>query len=142
MPQENVETVRRIYALVGRNWASGKAGRGDWEGSRIAELWDPDVVIEENAAFPDRAVYRGYEGLARWWTGFFEVFDDLRLEPQEFVPAGDRVVVPVRHWFRSKAGAELTQEITHVWQLRDARVIHVTGYNDNAEALEAVGLRE
>jgi ketosteroid isomerase-like protein len=134
--------VRRIYRLAANNWASGKAGRREWTGTPIEELWDPEVVIEENAEFPDAATYRGYGGLARWWERFFDVFDELRMVPQEFIAVHDQVVVPVRHRFRSKAGAELEQDITHVWGLRNGRVVHVTGYHDRSQALEAVGLRE
>jgi ketosteroid isomerase-like protein len=139
---DNVETVRQIYELAAEAWVRGKAGETDWPGNPMWTLWDPDAVIEENAAFPDAAVYRGYDGLAQWWARFFEAFDELRLEPQDFISVGDRVVVQVHHRFRSKAGVELEQDITHVWTLRNGRVIHTTGYNDRSDALEAVGLSE
>jgi uncharacterized protein len=99
-------------------------------------------VIEENSAFPDRATYRGHEGPARWWRSFYEVYDDLRIEPREFILVGDRVLVHAHHWLRSKMGIALERDITHVWRLRDGRAVHVTGYMDRAEALEAVGVRE
>jgi ketosteroid isomerase-like protein len=101
-------------------------------------VFDPDVVIEENAAFPDRATYRGYEGLAKWWSGFFEVYDDVTIEPHQFTPVGDRVLVDVHHRLRSKMGVELEQDMAHVFTVRGGRVVHVTGYNDRSEALAAV----
>jgi ketosteroid isomerase-like protein len=142
MSQENVETVRQIYALTEDAWARRKAGVTDWTGSPMWTLWDPDVVIEENAAFPDAAVYHGYDGLLRWWTKFFEVFDELRMEPQEFIPVGDQVVVQVHHWFRAKIGVELEQDITHVWTLRNGRVVHAVGYHERSDALDAAGLSD
>jgi ketosteroid isomerase-like protein len=141
MSQENVATVRRIYEFAADEWSRG-GGPTAWDRSELAALWDPEVVIDENVAFPDAATYRGYDGLARWWAAFFEVYDELRLEPQEFLPAGNRVVVPVRHWLLSKAGVGLEREITHVWTLRNGRVIHVTGHHERSQALEDVGLSE
>ena len=138
----NVEVVRRIYELGAGQWSGREGGGRRSARDRAQELWDPELVVEENAAFPDRAIYRGYEGLARWWRSFYEVYDDLRIEPREFIPVGDAVVVHAHHWMRSKMGVTLERDITHVWTLRDGRAVHVTGYMDRAEALEAVGLKE
>jgi ketosteroid isomerase-like protein len=141
MSQENVNVVRRIYGVALDDWARRTGGGGD-SGPPASDLWDPELVIEENTAFPDATTYHGYEGLARWWRAFFDLYDELRLDPQEFIPVDDRVVVRVHHWLRSKAGVGLEREITHVWTLREGRVVHVTGYHDRAQALEAVGLSE
>jgi ketosteroid isomerase-like protein len=141
MSADNVETVRRIYELGAEQWTDRVGDSGSFRG-RVRELWDPELVIEENAAFPDRATYRGYEGLGRWWDAFYEIYDDLRIEPREFVPAGDRVVVHAHHWMLSKAGVALERDITHVWTVRNGRAVHVTGYMDRAEALATVGIAE
>ena len=130
--------VHRPHPLDWRNLTIVHAQNGlhaQQRASQGGRAADPSAALQKFECFHQRKD-------AHAAAGFFEVFDDLRMEPREFLPVGDRVLVPVRHWFRSKAGAELTQEITHVWQLRDARVIHVTGYNDKSQALEAVGLRE
>jgi ketosteroid isomerase-like protein len=106
------------------------------------ELWDPELVIEEMPEFPDTGTYHGYEGLVQWWSAWFEVYDEVRLEPREFIPAGDRVVAVVDHLLTSKAGVDLVYHGMHVWTVRDGRVVHVAGYRDRADALAAVGLRE
>ena len=139
MTRENVEAIRRIYELGAEQWSGREDAARRPVRDRSRELWDPELVIEENAAFPDRATYHGYEGLARWWRSFYEVYDDLRIEPREFIPVGDRVVVHAHHWLRSKMGVVLERDITHVWTLRAGRAIHVTGFMDREQALEAVG---
>ena len=137
MSRPNVETVERVYALAAEDWAArdedARAGP-----ARLAELFDPNVVVQERADFPDSDTYRGYAGLVRWWAGFFEIYEHVRLEPQELIPHGDRVVVRVRLVLRSKGGVPLEQEAGHVWTLRDGRVVHVTGYPDMSQALETV----
>ena len=135
MSERNVATLKRIYDLIPSNWAR-EGAPDDWSG--LTELWDPEVVVEENAAFPDKDSYRGYEGLLRWWTAFFEIYEEIRIEPREFLPAGDRVLVHAHHWLHSKMGVVLEQDVNHLWTLRDGRVVHVTGYMDRTEALEAL----
>jgi ketosteroid isomerase-like protein len=105
------------------------------------ELWDPDVVIVEVAEHPgDASTYRGYEQLRRRLLGWLDAYDEISVEPREFVPVGDRVMVATHQRFRSKVGLELEQDITQGFRFRDGRVIHATGYRDRANALKAVGL--
>jgi ketosteroid isomerase-like protein len=136
MSQENVDTVQRIYEFAAASWRRRTAGEPD-PIEPILELWDPALVIEEMPEFPDSGTYRGYDGLLRWWGAWFDIYDEIRLEPQDYIPLGDRVVVPVHHWMRSKAGVALEYRGTHVWTVRDGRVVHVTGYRELSEALAA-----
>jgi ketosteroid isomerase-like protein len=142
MSRENVEIVRRIYALAEENWLRGKRGETDSTQNEMWDLLDPELVLEEVAEFPDTSTYHGHEGLLRWWSGFFDVYDEVQWELGELIPVGDRVVAQVHQRLRSKAGLALEHEITNVWTLRNGRVTHVTGYRDRSKALEAAGLTE
>jgi ketosteroid isomerase-like protein len=141
MSQENVEIARRNYELFRETWKRVKAGE-QLAASPIWELWDPDAVVVEIADFPDANTYRGHQGITRWWMGWFENFEDALIEPQDFVPFGDHVVVQTHQWFLSKMGIEVEQDITHVLTIRDGKLVYATGYRDRAKALEAVGLSE
>jgi signal transduction histidine kinase len=44
---------------------------------------------------PERAVYKGREGVRRRDEHFREVFGDLVINPVEFIDAGDDIVVTV-----------------------------------------------
>jgi ketosteroid isomerase-like protein len=127
--QRNIEVVQRAYALAGESFAARDPEPNDRTRPVIEEIWDPELVIEENPDFPDTAVYRGYEGLVQWWRGFFEIYDEIAMEPREFQPAGDRVIAKVHHRLKSKMGVELELELNHVWTLRNCRVVHMTGYS-------------
>src|SRR5215216_4953703 len=51
---------------------------------------------------------RGPDEVKRFWHGLDETFEELRLDPQEFVDAGDQVAVRLRYYGRGKgSGAEL-----------------------------------
>jgi ketosteroid isomerase-like protein len=140
--EQNLEIVRRVYALAAENWDAGKAGEREWAGNPIWDMLDPELVIDENALFPDADRYHGHAGLVRWWSGFFEIYDEVKMEPRELIPVGDRVLVLVHQLLRSRMGVELEQDVAHVWTLRDGKVVHLTGYSDVSEAFEAVGLPE
>jgi ketosteroid isomerase-like protein len=75
--------------------------------------------------------------------GMDEAFEDFRLEPQEFVDAGDHVVVRVRfHGSGRESGVETEGRMHPVHTLRDGRVVRIEFFNDWADALEAAGVRE
>jgi ketosteroid isomerase-like protein len=138
MSRLEVDVVRRVYEFARDQWVSGPGG-DERTVALTQELWDPDVVIEENSAFPDADTYRGYAGLAQWWNAFFEIYEEVRLEPQEFIPRGDRVLVMVRQVLRSKMGVTLAHDVAHLWTIRNGRVVHVTGYSDPADGRSAIG---
>jgi ketosteroid isomerase-like protein len=67
----------------------------------------------------------------------------MRLEPQDFVDAGDKVVVSVRLVGVGKeSGVETTANAAHVWTFRDGRIVRQTTFQTMPEALEAAGLSE
>jgi ketosteroid isomerase-like protein len=68
----------------------------------------------------------------------------LRLEPQEFLDAGDRVATRLRHHGRGKeSGLEIDEELYHqVVTFHDGRMVRIEYFAEWAEALEAAGLRE
>jgi ketosteroid isomerase-like protein len=80
--------------------------------------------------------------MQRWLQGWLDAFDEISIEPQEFIPVGDQVVVPTHQQFRSKAGLEVEQYITQVLRFRGGKVIYATGYRDKSNALDAVGMRK
>jgi ketosteroid isomerase-like protein len=113
------------------------------EEEAFTAIFDPEFVLVEIADFPDADSYRRFDGLKRWLAGFLDIYDDVEAVPQDFVVVGeDTVMVSVHQRFPSKTGVVLEQDVTHVWRLRDQRLVEVTGYRKRANALEAVGLRE
>ena len=67
----------------------------------------------------------------------------MRLEADEFVDAGDSVVVVFRQIARGRAsGAGVTNRFAFVYGFRQGKIDYVDGYRTKREALEAVGLRE
>jgi ketosteroid isomerase-like protein len=87
---------------------------------------------------------RGPDEIKRFWKGLDETFEDLRLRPQEFVDAGDRVATRLRHYGRGReSGIEIDEELYHqVATFRDGKMVRIEYFAEWPEALEAAGLGE
>ena len=131
MSQENVEIVRRGYEHYNRT------GEPDYS------VLDPEIVYDVSRRTFDPRVYHGHEGLREFVALIREQWSTMRLEPQDFVDAGDRVVVSVHLIGVGKeSGVETTANAAHVWTFRDGKIVRQTVFQTMDEALEAAGLRE
>jgi ketosteroid isomerase-like protein len=131
MSQENVEIVRAVYDAY---------NRGDLDAAfkHVA----PDSVLDwSRAVGPQRGVYE-LDQMRPFFADFLDTFDSTRVEPDEFIDAGDHVVVPQTGYLKGRDGIEATARVTLGWTLRDSAVIGICLYQEKAEALEAAGLSE
>jgi uncharacterized protein len=136
MSQENVEIVRRGYELYAARDLDGVASLFADE----AELADAGGLGVAGTAAGTR---HGPEGFLRATEEALEAFEDYRVGAEEFIDAGDVVVVPVRISGRGRAsGAKLDMRLAHLWVLRSGKAIRGEVYRTTEEALEAAGLEE
>ena len=136
MSQENVETMREMFALV--NELGVKAAT-----DAFGELLDPDFELEEAANLPDQERHSGRDAFIANMAKLEESFEDLRIEPIEFVDLGSKLVVVVAIAGRGRAGGTPVETtIAQLWMLRDGKAVSLRDYASKAEALEAAGLRE
>ncbi|MFL5828134.1 MAG: nuclear transport factor 2 family protein [Thermoleophilaceae bacterium] len=86
---------------------------------------------------------KGPDQVKRFWEGLDETFEELRLEPQETVDAGDQVAIRLRYYGRGKgSGVAMESELYHqVTTFRDGMMVRMEYFTSWAEALEAAGLR-
>jgi ketosteroid isomerase-like protein len=130
MSQDNVDKIR--------NWIEAY-NRRDFDAA--LENFDPDVdwVLPAQQA-ADSA--RGTAAVRRFFEGLDESFEDFRLEPQEFVDAGDRVATRLRYYGRGKgSGVEIETEMYHeVATFRDGVIVRMEYVTSWPAALEAAGV--
>jgi uncharacterized protein len=134
MSQENVEIVRRIVE---------DAVQGRWEES--ARQLGPDAEWHGTVGgLTEGSVWRGPEQIRKVFEQEdAEAWQERRLEAEEFIDAGDRVVVLLHEFRRGKgSGVEMETDTAVIYEVRDGRVVRIQGYMDRAKALEAAGLRE
>jgi ketosteroid isomerase-like protein len=137
MSQENVDLARRTYA------AFNEALTTDAFRPIIQKFCDPEIVIQPSGTFPETSELRGHDGMLSFLRLNTEAFESFRLEPLEFIDAGDKVVVPVRFGGRARhTGLEVTFDSVHIWTARGEKWARLELIRERAEALEAVGLSE
>jgi ketosteroid isomerase-like protein len=136
MSQENVEIVRELMALWERARESG-------EPPPHTNLLAPDFEIDMSRRVFNPAVYRGIDGLARLNEEIRDVWEEFRNVSEQFIDAGDRVVVIVTSHARGRgSGVEVTRTYATIWTLRDGQGTRLEVGLDTDEALKAVGLEE
>jgi ketosteroid isomerase-like protein len=133
MSEQNVELVRNVFAMI---------DGGD------AEAWDllpPDLVIDLSRRLIDPVVLRGPDEMRAFYRDLDATWaDGARLEVEELIDAGEKVLVLVRFSGRGKtSGAEVEALVWNLWTFRDGEPAGWTYFGeDRAEAFEAAGLSE
>jgi uncharacterized protein len=130
MSQANVELAR---------WAFTSG-----DPTRFFNLLDEGVELDatRNGALPGAVPAGcGRQVVERYCREYWGTWAEYAAEPQEFIEAGDHVVVEVQERGKGKAsGVPFERTHTQVWTLRDGRLVRWLLFEDRAEALEAVGL--
>jgi ketosteroid isomerase-like protein len=132
MSRENVELIRTGIEA----W-----NRRDWDGALAA--FHPQIEWRNAGVLLDDAeVYYGHEQVRSFWESWADSWDDIRIEPEEFIDLGDRVLALVRFRASGRNQIEIDQQVAQLFTLRGDLVLSFQSYWDRAEALEATGLRE
>ena len=107
-------------------------------------MWLPDGEFVNAREDPDHATYRGIDAIRKQHQGWFDSYPDLRVEPLEIRPNGDRVFVWVHFsGHGADSGAAMDMELAHVLTLDgEGRTCRLEEFFDRGEALQAVGLEE
>jgi ketosteroid isomerase-like protein len=122
--EENVEIVRSIY----RAWADGRSAR-DLIDTEIEYVNPPDAVESGTRRGPDA------------FRGIRDAYDDVKIEPSEFIEAGDDVVVIARVTGKGRvSGFPIDWLHGYIWTIRRGKAIRFRWFNKPDEALEAAGL--
>jgi ketosteroid isomerase-like protein len=132
MSEENLNIARQGYEAF---------NRGDIDA--VLSIMDPNIEWQEPdvEGLPFRGTHHGPEAVANNVFGLVEEhWDGLHVEAEEFLDAGDRVIVLGRFQGTGKAtGRTLDAPYAHVWTLRDGRLVHFRNYTDTANFLQALG---
>jgi ketosteroid isomerase-like protein len=100
----------------------------------LADL-DPEIEWLQAQGLPHGGAYRGVDEVRRnifdpldrdWW-------DEFTAEPDEFIDAGDQVVVLGRYRGAAKqTGRRLDVPFVHVWSIRDGKAVRFRQFLDTA----------
>ena len=129
MAGSHVEILRGVY----ERWAQGDFRAG-------IEFYDPQVVFIQRPEFPESGTYVGLDELAQYMRHFLGSWDRITIAAEDFIEAGDSVVVEVlQRGGGAESGAVTEFRYFHVWTFRGANVVRWENFRGREEALAAVG---
>jgi ketosteroid isomerase-like protein len=125
--EQNVAIVRRVYEAYERR-----------DVATIQRLVRPDLVWQPQEVVLEAATLKGVDEVLAWLADWDDQFTDSRIEPEEFIDLGDRVVVVSRVSGRGRmSDVEVDMHTAHVFSFRDGKIAGVRAFFDRDEALEA-----
>jgi ketosteroid isomerase-like protein len=133
---EAEELVRRLLDAHNR-------GGGDGLLDIYDDLFDADAewkpLIVGVVGFPERVIYRGRAGMERYYCERGEAFAGGEVHIRSLEHNGDAVVVDARSTARGRvSGADIEEDITLVYWVRDGKIVRGQAFRSRQEALEAV----
>jgi len=130
--QENVEIVRQSLDAYSRR-----------DIDALRTLNHPDLELDWSASVGSLAgVYRGLDEALRFYAEYYETFEATVIKPDRFIETGDLVVVPNVAHQRGRDGIEVSARSTLVFAVHNRLITRICLYQDEDEALKAVGLAE
>src|SRR5438874_2703735 len=130
MSQERIERLRTSYEAFGRT------------GVTDVDFLAPEFELHQASSIIDTAgVFHGKDAVRDVMQELEESFEDLDMEIENLIAAPDgEVVALVRIRGRGRGSrVEIDNHIAHVWSFRDDKAVRLVVYEEQTEALEAVG---
>ncbi|MGH9212769.1 MAG: ester cyclase [Acidimicrobiales bacterium] len=129
---EPLDLVRDWYAQMNNGDIAGAAAKLhpeiEWIEAEHSPYGRPGQGLIGVAAINEAV----WSTLARDWT-------DLRVVPEEFIPAASTVVVIARYsGTHTRSGGELDAQALHVWTVRDDKIARYRGFADTYALRSAV----
>jgi ketosteroid isomerase-like protein len=125
-----IEALRGAYAAF---------NRGDMDAA--VEPLDADIEWIEPAEFPGGGTYHGRDAVKRYLTQSREAWAEARSEPEEFLRAGNRIVVLVHARVRAKGSGEWQDvRLADVYTIHNGKATQMRAFADRRDALRWAGV--
>ena len=97
---------------------------------------DPQIEWSEPTEFPGGGTYHGREGVKQYLMQSRAAWAEIISEPEQFIPAGNRMVVFVHARLRAKGSSDWQDvRLADVYLFRDGKAIQMKAFADRQEAL-------
>ena len=124
--EQRISILRAAYAAF---------NRGDIDAA--VQSLDPDIDWTEPTEFPGGGSYHGRDGARKYLTNSRASVAEVISEPEQFIPAGDRIVVFVYARVRPKDSATWQEvRLADVYLFRDLTPIQMHAFTNRQQALD------
>jgi ketosteroid isomerase-like protein len=131
MPEHEVKSLRRVYEALSR-----------WDVDDFVNAVTHDFELISPDTLPWGGTRHGHGGLRTFAAIFQDHVEGPWADPDDFLDAGDRIVVQGRLRGRGRvSGEEFEVEFAHVWTLTDGMPSRCRSYFDPAPILAAILLQ-
>ena len=137
-----METSPDVEKLISALRAAYAAfNRGDIDAA--VEPLDPQVEWSEPSEFPGGGTYHGRGGAKQYLQQSRAAWAEVISEPEQFLPAGDRIVVFVHARVRPKGGNDWQEvRLADVYTFRNGKAIQMRAFADRQDALRWAGVQD
>jgi uncharacterized protein (TIGR02246 family) len=124
--ETDVQLVRDVFDAINRR-----------DVQAVLDAYHPDADMSTlTSELVQGKAYRGHTGIREYFSSFADVWEELRLEPEEIRDLGGRILVVGRWASRGKeSGAEVEAAAAWIFAVRDGRIVFSRAYRDAEEAL-------
>jgi ketosteroid isomerase-like protein len=127
--EEDVQSVRRIYDAISR-----------WDVEELVRDLAHDIEWSVPDTLPWGGTRHGHDGVRAFAAVSQDHVEGRWADPDDFLDAGDRLVVLGRMRGRAKAnGRDYEVEFVHVWTMTDGVASRLRSYFDTAPIMSALG---
>jgi len=103
-------------------------------------LGHDDFVFDWSRSMaPNRGIYRGTRGFLEFAEEQWDMFSEMEIEPEELIPRGNHVVVPITVRARGRGDIPVSANSAMVYTFEGERLVRITLYQGREEALAAAG---
>jgi len=130
---ENVEIVRRALEAGARR-----------DAEEVFALYDREVEWDARRMQlgVEDAVYRGHDGLIRFYGAWRETWEDDEYGYDELMDVDGPVISIATQQGRGRAsGRPVNRTLVGLWTVRNTKIVRVVWFLSREEALKAVGLK-
>ncbi|WP_229874935.1 nuclear transport factor 2 family protein [Amycolatopsis deserti] len=141
METAELSVLRSMYAAEAAYLAAGGPGRASF--GPLAPFFAPDVVLHQAEALPYGGVWRGHQGLERFFLAMSGAWETFEMVDQEFLRTTSPLVVLTHVRARARAtGRELRFPILQTIAVGHGRITEVRPfYWDTATIADACSAR-
>jgi ketosteroid isomerase-like protein len=130
--EHDVTSLRRIYGALSR-----------WDVEELLRDVAHDIEWTSPDTLPWGGTRHGHDGVRAFASIFQDHVEGTWADPDDFLDAGDRMVVLGRLRGRARAsGQSFEVGFVHVWTLTDGMASRCRGYFDSAPIMAALGQGE
>jgi ketosteroid isomerase-like protein len=127
--EHDVESLQRIYQAL-----------SSWDVDELVSDLAHDIELSLPDTLPWGGTHHGHEGVRAFVSVSNDHVEGRWADPDDFLDAGDRMVVLGRMRGRAKAsGREYEVGFVHVWTMTDGVASRLRSYHDTAPIMAALG---